>query len=72
MGIQIALCWSPETEEELKKMGFEKREIYCKPAPYSPEGTKGEIFLGDSEFFKMRHPPFQFVTTSWWGAAGPD
>ena len=70
MGIQIALVWSKDTEKELIKMGFKKREVYTKPAPISIN-TEEEKIAGDNEFFKMQYTPYQFVTTSWWGAGYP-
>ena len=72
MAYQIALAYSKECEQELLEKGFEKREVYIRSAPspgVSTDVTKREIELGDSDFFKMRHKPFQFVTTSWWGAS---
>jgi len=70
MSIQIALAWSPECEEELKRMCFVKHEVYIKHVG-SGGTTDEQKKAGDAEFFRMRHKPFQFVTTSWWGA-GPD
>jgi hypothetical protein len=70
MSIQIALKWSDETEVELKKMGFVKREVYIKEARAGKNSEESNI-LGDREFFEMSRPPYQFVTTSWWGAC-PD
>ena len=72
MAIQIVLVWSPECEEEMKKMGFAKREVYIKSAP-NGEGIKGymteaQVKAGDREIFGMKNPPFQFVSTSWWGS----
>jgi hypothetical protein len=68
MGYQIAFAWSEETEAELKANGFEKREVYIKNAP--PGITSESNEKGNSEFFRMNYPPFQFITTSYWGA-GP-
>ena len=70
MAIQIALCFSPECEEELIEMGFKKIEHYVKRVEKAGN-TKEQVEEGDSEFFHMTNKPFQFVTTSWWGA-GPD
>ncbi len=67
MSYQIAFVWSPDCEEELKKKGFIKQEVYIKnfhEGPNSEETNKN----GDNDFFRMKHKPFQFVTTSWWGA----
>lgn len=67
MSIQIALAWSPECERELRAKGFEKCEVYVKHV--GGGGTsKEKQTAGDHEFFAMKDPPFQFVTTSWWGA----
>jgi len=66
MGYQIALAWSKKCEEELIEMGFRKTEIYMKLAPSGM--TKESNEKGDSEFFDMKHSPFQFITTSYWGA----
>lgn len=66
MAFQIALAWSKETSKELEEMGFRKTEVYIKNAPgVTTEESKK---LGDREFFRMKHPPYQFVTTSYWGA----
>lgn len=66
MAYQIALAFSKETAEELEKMGFTREEVYIKTAP---GGTTGESKReGDREFFAMKYPPYQFVTTSYWGA----
>lgn len=70
MGIQIALAWSKECEQELIKMGFKKQIVYTKSPPLS-NNSKEEKMLGDREFFNMNNSPYQFVTTSWWGA-GPE
>jgi hypothetical protein len=32
------------------------------------KNSKEETEKGDSDFFNMKNPPFQFVTTSYWGA----
>ena len=69
MSIQIALAWNEECEKELKRMGFRKQEVYLKQAP--PGMTKESNSAGDREFFSMKAKPFQFVTTSYWGA-GPE
>lgn len=63
MSFQIATAWTEESEEELKKMGFEKREVYMKA---SPNGSTNE---GISEFFSMHSKPLQFATTPFWGAS---
>lgn len=65
VGLRIALAWSENCEKELLAAGFEKREVYVKVAPPGP--TEESNRAGDREFFAMKHPPFQFVTTSWWG-----
>jgi len=69
MPLQIALCWNEKSAEEMESMGFEKREVYIKKAPgvISKEAKE----RGDAEFFSMRHPPYQFCTTDYWGA-GPE
>jgi hypothetical protein len=69
MAFQIALVYSKACEKELKDMGFKKQTVYMKHAPGFT--TKESKDLGDSEFFKMQNTPWQFVTTSYWGA-GPD
>ncbi len=69
MPIQIALAWNNHSEKELIEMGFKKQEVYTKQAPSGKNSDEAEK-KGDSEFFSMAYPPFQFVTTSWWGA-GP-
>lgn len=68
MGLQIAFSWSERTEEELKALGFEKREVYIKQAPSGR--TDESNAKGDREFFSMKFPPSQFITTSFWGG-GP-
>ena len=69
MAIQIALAWSPECEKELKQLGFKKTSVYIKDVEGGAT-SKEQEHRGDSQFFQMKHSPFQFVTTSWWGA-GP-
>lgn len=64
----IALCWSDKCEKELIEKGFEKQEVYIKSAPFHSNSEKAEA-LGDREFFAMDYKPYQFVTTSWWGAS---
>jgi hypothetical protein len=78
MGLQIAIAYDAVTEAELLTMGFQKKEVYVKNAPFHvpvPEGktiSEHEKTLGDREFFSMKRPPLQFVTTSFWGAGnGP-
>lgn len=74
MGIQIALAYSAETEQELLRMGFTKTEVYVKSPPVAspvPDGvtrTEHEKNLGDAEFFSMKNPPYQFATFTYWGA----
>lgn len=74
MGLQVAFAWSSESEQEMLAMGFKKQEVYIKQAPSgfpAPDGktiSDHEKALGDREFFGMSRPPFQFVTTSYWGA----
>ena len=67
MAKQIALSWSEKCETELLSKGFVKEEVYIK---YVNSGvtTKEQVEIGDADFFDMKHSPFQFVTTSWWGA----
>lgn len=69
MSLQLAFAWSEETEKELKAMGFVKRELYVREAPW-PVGCTGSVqqcHLGDEEFFRMNSPPYQFITISFWG-----
>lgn len=67
MSLQLAFAWSPECEEELKKMGFKKQEVYVKDGPIGPSDETRK--QGDREFFSMRNPPLQFATTTFWGAS---
>lgn len=69
MAIQIALAWSPECEQELKNNGFKKQGVYIKHVKGGGT-TREQVGRGDHEFFSMKAKPFQFVTTSWWGAGG--
>ena len=71
MGIQIVLAWSEDCEKELIQMGFEKQEVYTKTPPFAGNSDE-EKKVGDAEIFGMKHLPYQFVTTSWWGAMNPD
>lgn len=68
MPYQIAFAYSKECEKELIKKGFKKTEVYIK----SFSGTKPNSDIackeGDSDFFRMESTPYQFITTSWWGA----
>lgn len=68
MGYQIALAWSEKSEKELLEMGFKKREVYMKIAPSGGGTSEQEKIAGDKQFFGMKNPPFQFVTTSYWGS----
>lgn len=67
MAKQIAFCWSDSCEKELIKKGFAKKEVYIKDVNGGIT-TKEQVKIGDKEFFSMMHNPFQFITTSWWGA----
>jgi hypothetical protein len=69
MPIQIALAWNDETEKELREKGFRKREVYVKDF-YAPNCANSDEMCekGNSDFFRMNRPPYQFITTSWWGA----
>ena len=60
---QIALAYSKKCEEELKKKGFHKQEVYIN---YCCDKKEGE-----SDFWGMKFKPFQFLVSSFWGA-GPD
>ena len=64
VGFQVAFAYSEESEKELKKMGFTKETVYMKH-------TSKDKHEGDKEFFTMDYIPYQFCTTSFWGA-GPD
>ena len=66
MPYQIALSCSPASEAELKAKGFEKREVYVKYFFAGANSDEAEK-LGDRDFFAMKNPPSQFITTSWWG-----
>lgn len=68
MAIKIALAWSKECENELIASGFKKREVYISD-DVPGKNTEEQISNGDLQFYNMKNPPFQFVTTSWWGAA---
>lgn len=65
MAIIIVLAASPACEAELETMGFKKREVWAKMAPPGP--TPEAIEKGESEMFRMKSPPFQFLVKSWWG-----
>jgi hypothetical protein len=67
MAVRIALAFSPECEKELIAAGFKKQEVYIS---HDVKGldTKEQVSNGDRAFYEMEHPPYQFVTTSWWGA----
>jgi len=69
MPFQIALAWSDECERELLAKGFKKREVYVRDF-YGECSTNSDVACkaGDSDFFRMKYPPFQFITTSYWGA----
>lgn len=75
MSVQIVFAWNEACEQELLRMGFEKKEVYIKSAPIPPDGegsyTERQNKAGDAQIFQMDHKPFQFITTSWWGA-GPE
>lgn len=76
MGLQVAFAWNEKSAKEMESMGFSRREVFVKQSPSAfplPEGkthTDHEKALGDSEFFGMESPPYQFATVSYWGA-GP-
>ena len=64
---QIAFAWSKESEKELIKKGFEKEEVYTKIYFEGKDSDEAEK-NGDNDFFDMKNKPYQFITTSWWGA----
>lgn len=66
MGYRIAFEWDKECEKELIEKGFKKREVYIKYDSKGPTDIDNEA--GNAEFFAMKNKPFQFITTSWWGA----
>lgn len=70
MGYQVAFIWSEKSAVELESMGFKKQEVYMKEGPggSTVEANK----KGDAEFFHMKQKPYQFITTSYWGAGNPD
>jgi len=66
---QIVLAWSDECEAELKAMGFTKKEVYVNHVPgMTNEETKKR---GERQLFNMKHKPYQFCVTSYWGVC-PD
>lgn len=67
MPLQIVLAWNGDCEKELLEKGFTKREIYVKEFS-TGETSDVDCEKGDSDIFKMRHKPYQFKTTSYWGA----
>lgn len=68
MSIIIVLAASEESEKELVEMGFTKREVWTKPAPGIT--TPDQKVKGEALMWRMKHIPFQFLVSSWWGA-GP-
>ena len=70
MPYQVAFLWSNESEAELLQKGFRKTEIYVRECPHFQgcKDSEESCKKGDSDFFSMNHPPFQFKTTSYWGA----
>ncbi|HLE17637.1 MAG TPA: hypothetical protein VI728_05045 [Syntrophales bacterium] len=66
MGYQIVFVWSEESAVELESMGFKKQEVYMKEDSGGPTVEANK--KGDAEFFSMKHKPYQFITTSYWGA----
>ena len=67
---QVALAWSPATEQELIARGFRKVEVYVREWP--GQGTTAiEVRNADADMFAMVNPPYQFLCASCWGA-GPD
>lgn len=68
--IQIILAHSAECEEELRAMGFEKKEVYVREVPCP--GPSAEVKpKAEAEIFRMRNPPYRFLVSSTWGI-GPD
>jgi len=67
VAVRIVLAWSKYCEAELIKSGFVKKEVYVN---YDTPGkdTDEQVANGDRAFFDMHNKPYQFVTTSWWGA----
>lgn len=68
-GLQLLLDWDPKFSERLAQEGFCLREVYV--LPLSGGSTQEQVAAGDAAFREMKHPPTQWVTTSWW-ARGPD
>lgn len=68
MPYQVVFAWSKDCEKELISNGFEKAEVYLKVAP-DARNSNESIKKGDAQFFAMRSKPYQFVTTSFWGAS---
>lgn len=68
--VSIVLAASKESEAELEQLGFQKTEVWLK---YDRGGgTTAEAKPRvEGEMFRMKHPPFMFLASSWWGA-GPD
>lgn len=67
MAKQIAFAYSKESEKELLEKGFKPTIVYIKDVQ-GGGNTNQQVTIGDNDFLKMTYPPFQFVTTSYWGA----
>ena len=71
MSVRIAMAWSPECEKELIANGFRKIEVYANFESVGGITSDEQKESGDHAFFNMKHSPYQFFTSSWWGAS-PD
>ena len=68
MPYQIVFAASEESELELLKKGFKKESVWIKSFQGSETDSEKTCEEGDADFFKMENKPYQFVTTSFWGA----
>ena len=65
--VTIILAANKESEEELKTMGFKKEEVWVNYNLADGSTDAERKASGDRKVFAMRHRPFMFCTTSWWG-----
>lgn len=68
--VSIVLAAAKESEEELAKLGFKETKVWLK---YDSGGGVDAVAKPrcERELFSMKHKPFMFLVSSWWGA-GPD
>lgn len=67
MAAQIVLDCSPETAQELKRLGFRQCQVWVKLVEGDHDTDAQAIAAGDEQLYAVKPPPYSFVTIAFHG-----